>query len=263
MITLLTKIAGQLRGLTKASESGTRAHAHAPTHPRNLLYEVDEIFNGLYDAGLNLTGTPDVVKPAYSKRRERFYNLAQFFLQVQKLEGAIAECGCWKGLSSYMLCHLLRRHRAGFRGAGYQIFDSFEGLSVPVDADMVMNPKLQSADATRPAGSYAAAYYEVRASLAEFPEIEYHKGWLPQSLEGLPEQRYRFVHVDVDLYEPSKGCLEYFYPRLVPNGMIVSDDYGSLYWPGAKKAIDDFCAEHQVPLLTVSTGQAILWKRGN
>ena len=261
MNALLEKILGRMRGLADAGGPRKQAHVHAPSRPRHLLYEVDAVFNDLYDAGLTVTDTPDPPKPAYSKRRERFYNLAQFFLQVQDMEGAIAECGCWKGLSSYLLCHLLRQQRAGYRGEDYHIFDSFEGLSAPLEADAVLNPRLQTADATRPAGSYAATQEEVRANLADFPEIEYHKGWLPQSLISLPERRYRFVHVDVDLYEPSKGCLEYFYPRLHPNGMIVSDDYGSLYWPGAKKAIDDFCAEHHVPLLTVSTGQAILWKR--
>ncbi len=33
------------------------------------------------------------------------------------------------------------------------------------------------------------------------------------------------------------GAFRYFYPRLVPGGVIMSDDYN---WPGAKKAIDAF-----------------------
>lgn len=233
----------------------------APSEPRHLLYESDPVFNGIYDAGLAATETPDPAKPAYSKRRERFYNLAQFFLQVQSLDGAVAECGCWKGLSSYMLCHYLRRARPAFRGEDYHIFDSFAGLSEPAGEDLVTDGTLPAQGATRPAGAFAAAQAAVQAGLREFPAIEYHPGWLPQSLVSLPERRYRFVHVDVDLYEPTKGCLEYFFPRLVAGGMLVSDDYGSLFWPGAKKAIEEFCTAQGVPLLTVSTGQAILWKR--
>ena len=232
----------------------------APASPRHLLYESDPVFNGIYDAGLVATQTPDPPKPAYSKRRERFYNLAQLFLQAQPLTGAIAECGCWKGLSSYMLCHYLRRAHPEFQGEGYHIFDSFAGLSEPAREDL-LSSGTAGASATSPAGTFASTQDAVQAGLHEFSAIEYHPGWLPESLGPLPERSYRFVHVDVDLYEPSKGSLEYFYPRLVPGGLLVSDDYGSLHWPGAKKAVDEFCAAYGAPLLTVSTGQAIIWKR--
>lgn len=258
---MIKKILGRIRPQERKQETVGKAHAHAPTEPRNLLYEIEEDFNGLYDRGLLRTGTPDVTKPTYSKRRERFYNLMQFFSQTTSLEGDMVECGCWMGLSSYMFCHLVKKHTPVFRGEGYHIFDSFEGLSEPTPEDHLLNKQSGVFEATRPKGSYAGPFEDVKAALSEFPGISYNKGWLPQSLAGLPERSYRFVHVDVDLYEPSKGCLEYFYPRLVKNGMIVSDDYGSLFWPGAKKAIDDFCAENNVALLTVSTGQAILWKR--
>ena len=51
-------------------------------------------------------------------------------------------------------------------------------------------------------------------------------------LETLAETRYRFVHIDVDIYEPTYACLEYFHPRMVEGGLIVIDDYGFPSWPG-------------------------------
>ncbi len=55
----------------------------------------------------------------------------------------------------------------------------------------------------------------------------------------LPERRFSFVHLDVDLYESTLAGLEYFYPRLIPGGVILSHDYSIL--AGVKKAFEDFC----------------------
>ncbi|MEO0757655.1 MAG: TylF/MycF/NovP-related O-methyltransferase [Cyanobacteria bacterium J06648_16] len=231
--------------------------AHRPT--KNLLYEVDTLFNQTYDTGLKRSGVPrDSIK-----RRERYYNLVQLFQQTLTLEGSMAECGCWMGLSSYLFCCYARRADPSFSGAGYYLFDSFEGFSEPNATDNLPSLTINSLKKKfgKVAGAYEVDTSTVKQTLADFPDVSIHKGWLPQSLEGIPERTYRFVHVDVDLHEPTQGSIEYFYPRLVPQGMLVCDDYGSLAWPGAKQAVDDYCQAHQIQPLVLSTGQAVLWKR--
>ncbi len=89
--------------------------------------------------------------------------------------------------------------------------------------------------------------------------MAYHRGWLPGSLDGQPEAKYKFVHIEVDLYEPTLGVV-YFYPRLVEGGLIICDYYWLAY-PGAQRAIDEYSATHHLLPLSVSTGQAVLWKR--
>jgi O-methyltransferase len=79
----------------------------------------------------------------------------------------------------------------------------------------------------------------VKEALGAFPRIEFFPGWIPGAFPDEPGARYRFVHLDVDVYQPTRDSLDYFYPRLVPGGMIVCDDYG---WPGARKAIEEFRA---------------------
>jgi hypothetical protein len=236
-----------------------RKAMEASGYQKNLLYEADTFFNQLYDEALAWTETPDVGV----KRRERRYNHLQFFQATLPLDGWIAECGCWKGLSSFMMCRYALDRDPRYSGEGFHIFDSFEGLSNPGEEDVIKDEAVDRWErgVNHPAGTYAAPLDHVRRVLADFPHIEYHKGWLPESLQGIPEGQYRFVHIDVDLFEPTKGALEYFYPRLVPGGMLMCDDYGSLYWPGARKAIDDYSAQHNIPVISVSTGQAVLWKR--
>ena len=197
-------------------------------------------FDELYHRGLAVTQTPDS-----PRRRRRFFQLAALVEQCASLEGDLAECGCWRGLSSYLICSTLKRRDASMSGRGYHVLDSFQGLSQPSPADGGVGV----------AGQFSAKLEEVRRNLAGFPDISFHPGWLPASLAGLPERRYRFVHVDVDLFEPTDGAIRYFVPRLVSGGVLVCDDYN---WPGARKAIDDYSRETGIPFSTTDASQAVI-----
>jgi hypothetical protein len=71
--------------------------------------------------------------------------------------------------------------------------------------------------------------------------VTYVEGFFPESAAktSMPE-RLAVAHIDCDLHAPMKAGLECFYPRLSPGGIMFLHDYSSGYWPGAKKAIDDY-----------------------
>jgi len=192
-------------------------------------------------------------------RRARFHSLVRLLMDTDSLDGDVAECGCFKGLSSYLMCDYLRRRNPNYRGSRYHIFDSFEGLSAPTLADDIPEEfeRARRIKAMCVQGAFAASLDQVRRNLADFPDIAFHPGWIPLTFQELPERQYRFVHVDVDLYDPTLESFEYFYPRLAAGGVLVSDDYG---WPGARKAIDEFCAEFNAKLAVTDYHQAVLVK---
>jgi O-methyltransferase len=228
----------------------------------HLLFEIEQPFNSLYDEGLKLSETPD----RGHKRRARFYNLINIVNSVEQLDGAVVECGCWRGLSSYLICQFIRINRPEFSGADYHIFDSFEGLSTPSPEDRISINLVDShRDRTntffKSAGAYSASLEHVKRVLADFPEVEYHKGWLPGSLDEMKIPRIKFLHIDLDLYEPIAGVLKSLYPHVIPGGVIVCDDYGSLYWPGAKKAVEEFTVQSGARFISLSSGQAVLIKK--
>jgi hypothetical protein len=39
----------------------------------------------------------------------------------------------------------------------------------------------------------------------------------------------------------------HLYPRLVRGGVLIVDDY--VYWQGARRAVDEYLSENDVPLL--------------
>jgi hypothetical protein len=216
----------------------------------------DERFDQTYVAGLICTGS--LLLPL--ARRERLFVLMQMLRKTLPLPGLVAECGCFRGLSSYLLCSYLKEAGPGFNGRGYRIFDSFAGLSEPRPEDAVDQaaPDAEGLRVMSRRGSFAITLDKVKRNLGEHPGIEYFPGWIPDSFPDEPKARYRFVHVDVDLYQPTLDSFEYFYPKLVPGGTIVSDDYN---WPGARRAIETFVLRRRLKLRTTPTGQAYI-KRG-
>ena len=54
--------------------------------------------------------------------------------------------------------------------------------------------------------------------------------------------------MDADLYNPTKAGLEFFYPRLVPGGVIIVHDYNP-DWPGIMKAVNDFATTITEPIV--------------
>ena len=61
---------------------------------------------------------------------------------------------------------------------------------------------------------------------------------IPSYIEKNTHLKISLLHIDVDLFEPTKVCLEYLFPKLVKGGIVILDDYGA--FPGANKAIDEY-----------------------
>lgn len=229
----------------------------AVEHYRSILFLdrscADPEYDAVYLQGLVRTGAC----PSPFKRRARFHSLARLLREADNIPGNCAECGCYRGLSSFVICETLRKNDARFKGEGYHIFDSFEGLSDPTiedEADAAL-PNADELNAMCQAGNFSASLAQVKRNLESFPDITYHPGWIPLSFRDVPDLRFRFVHLDVDLYDPTLDALEYFMPRLSPGGMIVSDDYS---WPGARRAIEEFCAERGTSFSVTPQQQAVI-----
>lgn len=226
---------------------------------KNFLFESDAFFFELFRRGSEVCRMD--FPPGYNV--ERRYNTYQLFRAVEHLPGFMAECGCYRGLTGYMLCHAMKKRDAAFDGTGYLCIDSFEGLSTPSAEDAISSADYGiPGEQTGQAGMFAASLEEVKAALHEFPGITFCRGWIPQCFSLLPEQRYKFVHLDLDLYEPTCNALRYFYPRMVAGGVLVIDEYGLPRWPGAQQATDEFCAAQGIQPLALTTGNAAIFKLG-
>ena len=217
-------------------------------------------FDTLYDECLARTRT--AVQPAKADlRRARARALAAAFLETLEVRGERGECGVLRGFTALLLCRLARRHGTVSAGAGFYLIDSFEGLSPPGVEDLVEMPTREGGVRkvlTHAAGHFATPMEHVQDAMKDFSRAEIIRGWIPQVLRSLPEKRWAFVHLDLDLYAPTFGALEYFHPRMAPGGVIVGDDFVSGSFPGAGRAWREFCAGRDLVYVELPTGQAVL-----
>lgn len=58
---------------------------------------------------------------------------------------------------------------------------------------------------------------------------------------GVEPLRISLLHIDVDIYEPTKLALEILYDKVVPGGVIIMDDYGCV--EGGTIAIEEFFSD--------------------
>lgn len=66
---------------------------------------------------------------------------------------------------------------------------------------------------------------------------------LPEFLSRNGQLRIALLHIDTDVYEPCKVGLELLFDRIVPNGLIVFDDYSTI--EGETLAVDEFFADRK------------------
>jgi len=159
--------------------------------------------------------------------------------------GSIVECGVRFGKSTYYIA-------SGTPFGSIDVYDSFKGLSEPSEED---------GDYWR-AGDCLASLDTFTRNLADFADrLTVHAGWIPDSLPKQHSGAIALLHLDLDLYEPTKAALECFYQSMTAGGFIICDDYGSSLCPGAKKAFDEFFADKPERPVSILTGQCFVNKR--
>jgi hypothetical protein len=166
------------------------------------------------------------------------YSIAKAYTNVP---GDIAEVGVFQGASARMICEV-KGDKA------LHLFDTFEGLPEAASEDgKVHNPQ-----------QFSCSLESVQKYLAAYPNIHFYKGEFPASATGVPEIRFSFVHLDVDLYASTLSCLKYFYPRMTPGGVILSHDYSIL--AGVKQAFEEFLADKPERPIELPSTQCMLIK---
>jgi hypothetical protein len=182
---------------------------------------------------------------ANPKFRVEFYTLDRITRSIERFDGAVVECGVYKGSTLLGIAHLLKKRKINTRIYG---FDSFEGFPEPTTEDAKKNGTFHK---SAQKGFFRDASYEVvikkinRLGFGDQIIIIIIKGFFEDTLPQLKNEKFKLVHLDVDLYQSYKTCLEFFYDKVISGGYIVFDEYGSedSTYPGSKKAIDEFLSD--------------------
>jgi predicted O-methyltransferase YrrM len=162
------------------------------------------------------------------------------------LPGDIAEVGAYRGGTALLLA------RVAEAGTLVHIFDTFTGM-----------PDTEASHDMHKPGDFAdTSLSAVAALLAPWPDVRIHAGLFPETGAAVADRSFRLVHIDVDIHQSVTDCCEFFYPRMVPGGLMVFDDYGWTSTLGARTAVDEFFVDLPETPIYVPTGQAIVVRQG-
>lgn len=185
----------------------------------------------------------DAVKSHALAATDRCFMLYQLSRAVESCEGDIAEVGTYLGGTA----HLLAKTSPGKK---VHIFDTFEGM-----------PETLAGVDRHVSGDFAETSLEkVKANLADCENVAFYKGIFPETAGPIEDTRFSFVHIDVDIYQAVKDCLEFFYPRMDAGAIIVMDDYEMPSCPGVKKAVTEFLRDKPEKVIITTKHQCAVIK---
>jgi hypothetical protein len=218
---------------------------------RSLGYKLsktaDEVYHTIQDDTFQKLYAP--CKPYTLTSAERMYGLykAVAYIAQNNIPGCLVECGAWRGGSAMMMANTLLHF--GIKDRKIYLYDTYGGMSAPTEedkdikggkaADLLQQQDIQVANSV---WCYASIE-DVRANMAltGYPSenIIYVKGMVEDTLPAQsPAENMALLRLDTDWYASTLHELNYLYPMLNKEGVLVIDDYG--HWQGCRKAVDAY-----------------------
>lgn len=176
-------------------------------------------------------------EPRFPVNRLDYVRVATLELLARELEqaaGAVAELGVYQGGFAKYIAQ-------AFPQRPFYLFDTFTGF----DARDVQREQ----ESGFGSGAQSFADTSEKRVLQLLPNRErciVRKGFFPVTFAGLESERFCFVSLDADLYEPIRAGLEHFYPRLSAGGAIMVHDFNNSGYPGCRKAVEEFCSRENI-----------------
>jgi O-methyltransferase len=197
------------------------------------------------------------VRPYTLTTPERIHALhhAVRYLHDNGIGGDIVECGVWRGGSMMVAAKTLVS--LGDTSRLLWLYDTFEGMTAPTEHDVSLKgakatDKFQKRKTGDDSSDWCLAPQEEVAKNVQstgYPgeRMKFVKGKVEETLPGTMPDRIALLRLDTDWYESTLAEMTHLFPRLVPGGVLLIDDYGE--WQGARKAVDEYVSKNQVPLL--------------
>ena len=165
--------------------------------------------------------------------RFRTFEFAAGEIIKDNVPGAAAELGVFRGTFSALINQV-------FLDRKLYLFDTFHGFDQRDqrydDDSEIHNLKLDFSD---------TSVEMVLEKMIWIQNVIIRKGWFPDSAKGVNDE-FCCVRLDMDLYQPTKSGLEFFYPRMIHGGYICVHDCRSRNFDGARKAVEEFCKKYSL-----------------
>ena len=223
--------------------------ARAAGLPWDELARLDVERVGRPDLDENTTEILDRVRPFTLTPPDRVAALcgAVDYVIDNDVPGAFVECGLWKG-GSLMACAIRLAHRGATDRELYG-FDTFEGMTDPtegIDIDWRGFQQLPEDEGSqmRVDAGLEDVTENMRTTGYPMERVQLVKGDVRETVPAQAPEQIALLRLDTDWYDSTKHELEQLFPRLVPGGVLLIDDYG--HYRGSRKATDEYFADRRI-----------------
>lgn len=201
----------------------------------------------LYDFSQEMIETVRFVEGYTMTDPASLYALCEAVRYIIKhnIQGAIVECGVWRGGSMMAVARTLLS--IGTLRDLY-LYDTYAGMIKPTELDVNIfgENALQQWNENHHDNLYnplaLATLDEVQFSLQKtgYPLKNCHliKGPVEKTIPRHTPETISILRLDTDYYESTRHELIHLFPKLTVGGVLIIDDYG--FFHGARKATDEY-----------------------
>lgn len=184
--------------------------------------------------------------------RWRAYVVAWAANKCAFLDGDFVECGVNRGGSAMVAIQYVNFKNLNKK---FYLLDTYKGI----DERYITKSEKQKGAPIE--GKYSECYEEVVKTFKDFSNVKIIRGAVPDTLPQVPSEKIAYLSIDMNNRLPEIAAAEYFWDKLVSGGVIVLDDYGfGGYHMEQKIGFDQFAAERGVEVLSLPTGQGLIFK---
>ncbi len=183
----------------------------------------------------------------------RTYIVCWFADMVKNLEGDFVECGVNTGAFSRAIVDYIDFNSLNKQ---FWLFDTYGGLDEQLVTEEERKAGIESYMTSYKNRDY---YSEVVKTFEQF-KTQIIKGSVPYTLEKFNSEKICYLSIDMNCVEPEIAAINFFWDKIVSGGVIILDDYGFAPHIVQKHAFDKFVKEKNVQILSLPTGQAIIFK---
>lgn len=161
----------------------------------------------------------------------RCYELWKLIEQSVKLKhGSIIEIGVWRGGTGALLA--TQAKNCGIEDRVF-LCDTFTGV-------VKAGPKDSSYKGGEHADTTRQLVEELIFKRMNLDNVEILEGIFPdQTGHQIERLQFRFCHIDVDVYQSAKDIIDWIWDRIVPDGIVVYDDYVFKGCEGITKYVEE------------------------
>lgn len=110
--------------------------------------------------------------------------------------------------------------------------------------------------------TFGECYEHTRNVFRAFPNAHLVKGLVPDTLTEVPSNAICYLSLDMNVVKPEIAAAEYFWDKLVPGAPVILDDYNWIGYENQKAGFDAFAKERGISVLSLPTGQGLMFKPG-